>query len=381
MNHIWQKQIYTNVLLSLQQKIQTNNEWLVILKGKIMLSTYTPQRRPSWRGVIAGLVMGMIVVMAMIALALVLSSFLPFDLKGTSIAGGIYAAITALVSAFVAGYFAIKFSAPEALFGDGTDIDPKDATLTGMLTAALIVLLTTFFTLSSATGILASAGNVVGGTVSTVAKTAGGAAAAGTAAAGQASQNEGVQQKAQEIYQRVSGDISEQDIQAMVAKNTQNLDQQQVAATSRVVEDLVNSTRTDVAEMDFTDLDTWRNIDDYAKQRMASIEQTLEGPEFIASLQQEGLTEAEATQVRTEVQQSFNEYKMKTEQTIAEARQAAEQRLQQAEDVARKAALYSGLFWLISTLLTFIAATMGAKSAASKYRLDKPMITLNDNVR
>ena len=381
MNHIWQKQIYTNVLLSLQQKIQTNNEWLVILKGKIMLSTYTPQRRPSWRGVIAGLVMGMIVVMAMIALALVLSSFLPFDLKGTSIAGGIYAAITALVSAFVAGYFAIKFSAPEALFGDGTDIDPKDATLTGMLTAALIVLLTTFFTLSSATGILASAGNVVGGTVSTVAKTAGGAAAAGTAAAGQASQNEGVQQKAQEIYQRVSGDISEQDIQAMVAKNTQNLDQQQVAATSRVVEDLVNSTRTDVAEMDFTDLDTWRNIDDYAKQRMASIEQTLEGPEFIARLQQEGLTEAEATQVRTEVQQSFNEYKMKTEQTIAEARQAAEQRLQQAEDVARKAALYSGLFWLISTLLTFIAATMGAKSAASKYRLDKPMITLNDNVR
>jgi len=381
MDHIWQKQIYTNVLLSLQQKIQTNNEWLVILKGKIMLSTYTPQRRPSWRGVIAGLVMGMIVVMAMIALALVLSSFLPFDLKGTSIAGGIYAAITALVSAFVAGYFAIKFSAPEALFGDGTDIDPKDATLTGMLTAALIVLLTTFFTLSSATGILASAGNVVGGTVSTVAKTAGGAAAAGTAAAGQASQNEGVQQKAQEIYQRVSGDISEQDIQAMVAKNTQNLDQQQVAATSRVVEDLVNSTRTDVAEMDFTDLDTWRNIDDYAKQRMASIEQTLEGPEFIARLQQEGLTEAEATQVRTEVQQSFNEYKMKTEQTIAEARQAAEQRLQQAEDVARKAALYSGLFWLISTLLTFIAATMGAKSAASKYRLDKPMVTLGDNVR
>lgn len=351
------------------------------LKGTLMLSTYTPQRRPSWRGVIAGLVMGMIVVMAMIALALVLSSFLPFDLKGTSIAGGIYAAITALVSAFVAGYFAIKFSAPEALFGDGTDIDPKDATLTGMLTAALIVLLTTFFTLSSATGILASAGNVVGGTVSTVAKTAGGAAAAGTAAAGQASQNDGVQQRAQEIYQRVSGDISEQDIQAMVAKNTQNLDQQQVAATSRVVEDMVNGTKGEVANMDFTDLDTWRNLDDYAKQRMASIEQTLQGPELITRLQQEGLTEAEAIQVRTEVQQSFNEYKMKTEQTIAEARQAAEQKLQQAEEVARKAALYSGLFWLISTLLTFIAATMGARSAAAKYRLDKPIVTLGDNVR
>ncbi|MEN6671040.1 hypothetical protein AAJP47_11775 [Psychrobacter sp. B38] len=346
-----------------------------------MLSTYTPQRRPSWRGVLAGLVMGMIVVMAMIALALVLSSFLPFDLKGTSIAGGIYAAITALVSAFVAGHFAIKFSAPEALFGDGTDIDPKDATLTGMLTAALIVLLTTFFTLSSATGILATAGNAVGSTVSTVASTAATTATVGATAAGQASQNNTVQQRAQEIYQRVSGDISESDIQAMVAKNTQNLDQQQVAATSRVVEDMVNSTKTQVQNMDFTDINTWRNIDDYAKQRMASIEQTLEGPEMITRLQQEGLTEAQAIEVRTEVQQAFNEYRVQTEQTIADARQEAEMRLQQAEDVARKAALYSGLFWLISTLLTFIAATMGARSAASKYRLDKPIVTLGDNVR
>ena len=346
-----------------------------------MLSTYNPQRRPSWSGVLAGLVMGLIVVMAMIALALVLSSFLPFDLKGTSIGAGIYTAITAIVSAFVAGYFAIKFSAPEALFGDGTDIDPKDAKLTGMLTAALIVLLTTFFTLSSATGILATAGNAVGSTVSTVAKTAGATVGAGATAAGTASQDAGVQQKAQEIYQRVSGDISEEDIQAMVAKNTQNLNEEQVAATSSVVKDLVNSTKTQVANMDFTDINTWRNIDDYAKQRMASIEKMLEGPELINRLQQEGLTEAQAMEVRTEVQQSFNEYKMKTEQNIAEAKQMAEQKLQQAEDVARKAALYTGLFWLISALLTFIASIFGAKSAAANYRLDKPIVTLGDNVR
>ncbi len=346
-----------------------------------MLQTYSPQRRPSWRGVLAGLIMGMMVVMAMIAIALILSSFLPFDLKGTSIAAGIYAAITALVSAYVAGYFAIKYSAPEALFGDGTDIDPKDATLTGMLTAALIVLLTTFFTLSSATGILATAGSAVGSTVSTVAKTAATTATIGATAAGAASQSDTVQQKAQEIYQRVSGDISEEDIQAMVAKNTQNLNEQQIAATSNVVKDLVNNTKAQVTNMDFSDLNTWRNIDDYAKQRMASIEKTLQGPELITRLQQQGLTEAQAIEVRTEVQQSFNEYKMKTEQTIAEAKQTAEQKLQQAEDVARKAALYTGLFWLISALLTFIASIVGAKSAAANYRLAKPIVTWGDNIR
>ena len=346
-----------------------------------MTPSYFPQRRPSWRGVVAGLVMGLIVVMAMIALALVLSSLLPFDLKGSSIAGGIYAAITALVSAYVAGYFAIKYSAPEALFGDGTDIDPKDATLTGMLTGALIILLTTFFAMSSATSILSMAGNVVGSTVSTVAKTAATTATVGATAAGAASQSNSIQQKAEEVYQRVSGDISKEDVQAMVAKNTQNLNQQQIAAVSNVIKDMFDQTKTQVNNMDFTDLNTWRNIDVYAKERMASIEETLKGPEIITRLQQQGLTQTQALEVRTEVQQSFNEYKVKTEQYIAEAKQMAEQRMQQAEDVARKTALYTGLFWLISALLTFIASTIGAKNAAANYRLAKPIITWGDNIK
>jgi len=346
-----------------------------------MTPSYFPQRRPSWRGVVAGLVMGLIVVMAMIALALVLSSLLPFDLKGSSIAGGIYAAITALVSAYVAGYFAIKYSAPEALFGDGTDIDPKDTTLTGMLTGALIILLTTFFAMSSATSILSMAGNVVGSTVSTVAKTAATTATVGATAAGAASQSNSVQQKAEEVYQRVSGDISKEDVQAMVAKNTQNLNQQQIAAVSNVIKDMFDQTKTQVNNMDFTDINTWRNIDVYAKERMASIEETLKGPEIITRLQQQGLTQTQALEVRTEVQQSFNEYKVKTEQYIAEAKQMAEQRMQQAEDVARKTALYTGLFWLISALLTFIASTIGAKNAAANYRLAKPIITWGDNIK
>ncbi len=346
-----------------------------------MSSIYSLQRRTSWRGVFAGLVMGLIVVMAMIALALILSSFLPFDLKGTSIAAGIYAAVTSIVSAFVAGYFAIKFSVPEALFGDGTDIDPKDASLTGMLTAALIVLLTTFFAMSSATSILATAGNAVGSTVSTVAKTAATTATIGATAAGVASQSEGVQQKAQEVYQRVSGDISEADIQAMVAKNTQNLNEPQIAAASNVIKDMFAQTKSQVSDMDFTDLNTWRNIDVYAKQRMEAIETMLKGPELITRLEQEELTKAQAIEVRTEVQQSFNEYKMKTEQYIAEAKQTAEQKMQQAENVARKTALYTGLFWLISALLTFIASMVGAKNAAATYRLDKPIITWGDNVK
>ena len=190
-----------------------------------------------------------------------------------------------------------------------------------------------------------------------------------------------MQQKAQEVYQRVSGDISEEDIQAMVAKNTQNLNEPQIAATSNVIKDMFAQTKSQVSDMDFTDLNTWRNIDVYAKQRMEAIETMLKGPELITRLEQEGLTEAQAIEVRTEVQQSFNEYKVKTEQYIAEAKQTAEQKIQQAENVARKTALYTGLFWLISALLTFIASMVGAKNAAATYRLDKPIITWGDNVK
>ncbi|WP_227430253.1 hypothetical protein [Psychrobacter sp. I-STPA6b] len=353
-----------------------------------MTPNYTPQRRPSWRGVFAGLLMGLIVVMAMLALALVFSSFLPFDLKGTSIGAGIYAVITALISAFVAGYFAVKCSAPEALFGDGTDIDPKDATLTGMLTAASIIFITTFFTMSSATSILSTATRAVGSTVSTVASatasTVGASANAVGNVAGAVMQNSdiNIQQEAKQVYQRVSGEISRSDVEGWVAKNTDNLSEDQVRATTNVIEEMINETKADVESLDFTDLETWGKIDDYAKQRMSQIEQILTGPEIITRLEAQGLSEPEALQVRQEVVSSFNQYKAETEQAIATAKQKVEEGKQrvdealvQAEETARKAALYTGLFWLISALLTFVASISGARKAAASYRLEKPIVT------
>lgn len=346
-----------------------------------MITSYPPQKRPSWRGVLAGLLMGLIVVMAMIALALVLSSFLPFSLQGTSIAAGIYTAITALVSAYVAGYFAVKYSAPETLFGDGTEIDPKDATLTGMLAAASMIALTTVMAVNGATGILSSATNAVGSTVSTVANTtaAGGVATAVGTAAGQSDTN--VQQEAKNVYDKVVGDISRSDVEKWVAKNSQNLDQEQVNATTTVITQLVNEQKAEVKSLDFTDLDTWKNLDEIAKKRLADVQQTLESDEIITRLQTAGLSEPEAQQVRTEVVASYNEYKAQTEQMVASASEKANQALYQAEDVARKTALYTGLFWLISSLLTFLASIAGARSAAANYRLDKPIVTLGDNVR
>lgn len=340
--------------------------------------TVTYSRRPSWRGVIAGLLMGLIVVMTMTALALVLGSFLSLDLRGAGITAGVYAAITALLSAFVAGYFAVKCSAPETLAGDGTAINPKDAALTGMLTAATIVFATTFFAMSGATSILGVAGagisqaaggvaQVASGTAGALGSAATGAAGLGISAGGALAQNDTARAAIDDAYKTVTANIDRTTIESMIAQHTQGLDQAQISATSYVIEDMLINTKDKMQALDYSDLDTWRNLDAHAKARLDEIETVLAGDEFIQRLEAQGLTNAQAHGVREEAISSYEDYKSQAETKINKARAAVDQGLQEAQEAARKAALYTGLFWLISTILTFVAAVFGAKSAASKY--------------
>lgn len=344
-------------------------------------------RRVSWGGVIAGLLMGLVVVMAMAALALFLGSFLSLDLRGAGITAGIYTIVTALVSAYVAGFFAVKYSAPESLFvgENGSEIHPNTASLTGMLTAAAIIFVTTFFTMSTTTSILGTAGrattsaisgtaNAVGSVVSGVASTTGTVVGGGAVAAAQATPNGAFQQQIDQIQKQINGKVNRDEIEAMLAKNIEGISKQQVTATANVLEDMIKDTKNEVASFDFTNVDTWKNLDDYAKTRFAEIEKILKGPEFVQRLQAEGLTEAQAQKVRDEVINTYAQYKQKSEQLIQEtkqkideAKQKLDEAMQKAEEAARQAALYAGLFWLISAGLTFAASIFGAKSAAKNY--------------
>lgn len=336
-----------------------------------------PARRPSWRGIFAGLIMGLVVTMIMLAISLIVGSFLSLDLRGAGIAAGIYAIITALISAYVAGFFAVKASAPEALFGDGTDILPKDAALTGMLTAACIVLLTSYGAMNSATNILSGASSAVASTASgatsvvgSVASGVGGLAVAGGTAA---TQNNEVSSRIESAYQSAMGKVSREDIQNWLAKNTE-LDNAEIDATTSVIEQMVNREVQSLSAMDFTNIDTWQNLDEHLKSRAASIEETLKGDELIAKLQAQGLSEEKALHVRQTAVEAYNDVRVSTEEKINTAKAEVSQAIETAKDTARKTALYSGLFWLISTILTFVMSITGAKNAATKYRLTSPLV-------
>lgn len=217
--------------------------------------------------------------------------------------------------------------------------------------------------------LLGTAASALGGAASTVASTA--ATAVGVGAVNSDGE---MKNRAQELYQKATGNISRQDIENWVAKNNDTFDQAQIHATVNVLEGMLNITQNDLSQMDFTNIDTWKNIDDYAKKRADEVQAVLTGDELVNRLQAQGLSQAQAVEVQQETLTSYQEYRTNTEQAIADARVKMEQTLQAAEEAGRKAALYSGLFWLISTLLTFVASIFGAKTAAANYRLAAPIV-------
>lgn len=328
--------------------------------------------------------MGLIVVMAMAALALILGSFLSLDLRGAGITAGVYAIITALVSAFTAGYFAVKASAPEVLIGDGANIHPKAATLTGILTAATIIVATSYLTMSGTASLLRGAGsaaataiggtaNVVAGAAGAVASTAGTVGTAASLASTAGMIDNDTLEQAKQALQGSTGDMNRADVEAIVAKNLEGIDEAQVKAATAVLEDMLKNTKNEMANLDYTSLDTWKNLDKHLKERMNEVEYVIKSDELIERLENEGLSHEQAIQVRDEAEATYNTYKTEAEQKLSETRQKIENSVQvalaEAEAKARQAAFYTGLFWLISSLLTFVMAVVGAKSAAAKYHL------------
>ncbi|MGX9687066.1 hypothetical protein ACTQ9L_07965 [Deinococcus wulumuqiensis] len=302
------------------------------------LNTDRLSRRLSWSGILAGLVMGVVTTLSIIALGTVITALTGLSLTGVGIAAAIWTAIAALVGAYAAGLTAVRASAPATHNSDGlAAMTHEDATLTGLVTAGLLILASTLFAVNSASRLLGTATSVAGNVLGATA-TAG--AAAGTAAA----QDPGTQ--------NVLGGISQDDIEALIADNSPNLTREQVSATGNVVSGIVRRAQYDLGEQDVT------SIADFAKARTEYIKKALSGEQFITRLQRQGLTDAQAREVQTTVNNTVNRVE-------TQAQRAA----QVAEDNARIAARNTGLSWLLGSGLTLLATVMGARSAATSRRL------------
>jgi hypothetical protein len=298
------------------------------------LNTDMLSHRLSWRGVLAGVVMGLISTLTVVALGLVITALTGITLTGSGIQAAIWTAIAALVGAYAGGLTAVRASAPSTRNTDGiAAMTHDDATLTGLVTGGLLVLLSTLFLYNTVSSLVGTATSALGSAASAV-------TSAGSAAGTGAAQSGGLQSF-------VDG-ISEQDVVDLIAGNSPTLNETQVQAAANVVTGIFSRARYDLGQQDLG------SITDFATARVNAIQTALTGPAFVTRLERQGLSSAQAQEVRTVVAGE-----------VDRLQQQAQQVAQTAESVARTTARNTGLGWLLGAGLTLLLAVMGARSAAT----------------
>ncbi|KEF35271.1 MULTISPECIES: hypothetical protein [Deinococcus] len=298
------------------------------------LNTDRLSRRLSWRGVLAGVVLGLVSTLTVLALGLVITALTGITLTGTGIQAAIWTAIAALVGAWAAGRTAVRASAPATRNDDGiAAMTPEDASLTGLVTGGVLVLLLTSTLFGAARSLLGLATNAV----STVASTA-------ANAAGAAAQDGGVQNALQNF---IAG-VNQQDIADLIAAQSPSLNEAQTNAAANVVTNIFRRSAYDLGQQDLS------TITDFVPARVNAIRNALSGEQFVTRLERQGLSTAQAEEVRTVINNEVNRLE-----------QQAQQLAQTAEANARITARNTGLGWLLAAGLTLLLAWMGARGAAT----------------
>lgn len=298
------------------------------------LNTDRLSHRLSWPGVFAGLVMGFVTTLTILALGLVITALTGITLTGTGIQAIIWAAIAALIGAWAAGRTAVRASAPATRNTDGiAAMSHDDASLTGLVTGGLLVLLTTLLTYNALSSLLGTATNVLGNVAGTVTNTAGNAAQSGNVQNG---------------LQNLLSGVDEQDVVNLIAENSPSLNQTQVQAAANVVTGIFRRAQYDLGNVNPA------NITDFATARVTAIQNALTGPQFVTRLERQGLNNTQAQEVRTVVSNEINRLQ-----------QQGQQLANTVEQNARIAARNTGLGWLLASGLTLLFSLLGARGAAT----------------
>ncbi|MDB5045998.1 MAG: hypothetical protein JWQ08_2048, partial [Deinococcus sp.] len=166
------------------------------------------------------------------------------------------------------------------------------------------------------------------------------AGSAANAAGDQAAQNGGLG--------NVLGGINQDDVVELIASNNADLNEEQVQAASSVVGGIIRRAQYDLGQQDLG------NITDFAAARVTAIKNALTGDQFVTRLERQGLSAAQAEEVRTSVTTEIDRLQKQATDVAAAA-----------ERTARSAASTTGWAWLLGAGLTLLASVFGARSAAT----------------
>ncbi|PZM83597.1 hypothetical protein DLH72_03570 [Candidatus Gracilibacteria bacterium] len=298
--------------------------------------------RVSWSSVFAGLLIATVMFIATLQIGALITAMLPLSLLGTSISAFIWLIISLLASAYVAGMFCMmtqnvdeKFvtieSTPEEIEAT-THRFRKNTKIHGIVVGAAIVVITTFMSVTGLTAAISGLSNVLSITAKTTAvATVGGVAGIASI----------------EDVQNYLQNVSQNDIEILLAKEIPELDKAQVSAVVDVVGKEFNKAGNYLASGAVYNLP--ENVGKaYNYIKYVFVENN---GVFTKKLQNEGLTQAQSNQVVNVI----NKYISEVEAKIEELKKAA-------EEATRKTVIYATLIWLITSSLILIASVCGANS-------------------
>ena len=290
---------------------------MLVERGTIM-------QRISWTGILAGLVVGVVTQLALTALGVALGAATIDTARGLAIGTIAWLAVSLAISAFLAGLTAARAAGY---------LTPAQGRFNGLITGMLLTLGLTLFSYNA---LLGGVRNMLG-----FAQTTGNAAVAAGSSANNAGLG-GAFAQSGPGQQLIAGLTDEQELAQTIAENEPDLSQEQALAAARVTRSVVSNA---VNSIDFSNLS---NLNDVVPRRLDAVQEALSGPDFVARLQRQGLSQAEAQETARVISERA--------QTL---RQQADQTLAATERIARRTASTAAWSWLLAAGLILLFTTLG----------------------
>lgn len=321
----------------------------------------SPGKGISWRGIIAGVLTALFVylVMTVVGIALGLAAFdaRNFTFDGMPIGTILWQALSFAVAAFAGGYTG------SAAAGYTT---VSRGRFNGFVVGMLFPLVFSLFAFNLITSGIGALFNATSAIVDTAATGVGAVTQAVGTAVGEAApsdfdallDNLGLRNE----FDALVGGFSDDDLATLIADTDESLSEEQVNAAVSVIRNEFQRAGRNIRDS----LGDVTTLDDVAVRQADNLQEQLSGTEFIANLEAQGLTTAQAIEVanvinqrvdelRTEVQETTQAIRARSEQVLADAERIA---IETANTAARRIS-QAAWIWLLLTGVSLALATLG----------------------
>jgi polyhydroxyalkanoate synthesis regulator phasin len=346
---------------------------MAVVRDDVVIAATPPPvvRRISWGAILAGVVIALVVqlVLGILGLGIGASTINPLSeanpVAGIGTGAGIWFAVSLLLALFAGGYVAGRMAGIPRR---------QDGLLHGLLTWGLTILLTFYLLTTTVGSLIGGTARVLGQGLSAVGT---GIATAAPVVAGAAGDAAGV------IGDQVQGvgdlDLSELQSQVEGILNQVGVDTSGVSgAISEAITttEQLSETVSEVAD------------DPQSREELAALIQRIatSGGETIGEddrqdltdfiVERGGRTPAEAEELVTDLEQTYQRARAQAQEAVAQAQQAGQEALAQAEQTAREAGDAAADAVSAAAIWTFVGLLLSALAAAYGGYLATPVHTI-----